>query len=80
MVICNSKAMWKEQGILWSIIATGLKVQALLFPIFSQDSDLSDVFSAAPNASDVFFLLCHTLLDTSVDHILLGDFNLHHPL
>jgi hypothetical protein len=47
---------------------------------FSQESDLSGFFSAAPDASDVFSLLHHALLDTCVDHILLGDFNLHHPL
>ncbi len=47
---------------------------------FSQDSDFSGFFLAASNNSDVFSLLHHALLDTFVDHILLGDFNLHHPL
>ncbi len=47
---------------------------------FSQDSDSSDLFSAAANTSDVFSLLHNTLLDTSAEHILLGDLNLHHPL
>jgi hypothetical protein len=46
----------------------------------SQHTDLSDFFSAAPDAADLFSLLHHALLDTSVYHILLGDFNLHHPL
>jgi hypothetical protein len=47
---------------------------------FSHDSDFSDFLSAASNNSDVFSLLHHALLDVSVDHILLGDFNLHHPM
>ncbi len=47
---------------------------------FSHDSDSSDFFLATPDNSDVFSLLHHALLDDSVDHILLGDFNLHHPL
>jgi hypothetical protein len=47
---------------------------------FSHDSDFSDFFLAATDNSDVFSLLHHALLDDSVDHILLGDFNLHHPL
>ncbi len=44
---------------------------------FSQEYNLSDFFSAAPDTSDVFSLLHHALPDTSVDHIPLGDFNLH---
>ncbi len=47
---------------------------------FAHDSDFSDFFLAAPDNSDVFSLLHHALLDNFVDHILLGDFNLHHPL
>ncbi len=47
---------------------------------FSHVSDFCDFFSAAPDNSDVFSLLNHVLLDVSVDHILLGDFNLHYPL
>ncbi len=47
---------------------------------FSQDSNFPDFFSAPPDASDVFSLLHHALLDTSADTILLGSFNLHHPL
>ncbi len=51
-----------------------------LISSFSHDSDFSDFFLAAPDSSDVFSLLHHALLDDSVDHIQLGDFNLHHPL
>jgi hypothetical protein len=47
---------------------------------FSHDFNFSDFFSATPDNSDVLPLLHHALLDVSVDHILLGDFNLHHPL
>ncbi len=47
---------------------------------FSQDSDFSDIFLAAPDSSDIFSLLHHVLLDLSDDHILLGDLNLHHHL
>ncbi len=47
---------------------------------FSHDTDFSDFFSAAPDISDVFSLLHHGLLDVSVDHILIGDFNMHQPL
>ncbi len=47
---------------------------------FSQESDFSDFFSATTNTSDAFSLLYNTLLDTSAEHILLGDFNLYHPL
>ncbi len=47
---------------------------------YSHDSDLSDFSSAAPDNSDVFSLLHHALLDISVDHVLLGDFNFHHSL
>ncbi len=47
---------------------------------FSQDSDFSDIYSATANPSGVFLLLHNTLLETSAKHILLGDYNLHHPL
>ncbi len=47
---------------------------------FSHDSELSDFFLTVPDNSDVFSLLHHVLLDILVDHILLGDFNLHQPL
>ncbi len=47
---------------------------------FSQDSNFPDFFSATPDTTDVFSLLHNALLDTSADHILLGDLNLHHPL
>jgi hypothetical protein len=47
---------------------------------FSGNSDISDFFSVSPDASDVLSLVHRELLDASVDHILLGDFNLHHPL
>ncbi len=46
---------------------------------FSHDSDFSDIFLAAPDNFDVVSLLHNVLLDNSVDHILHGDFNLHHP-
>jgi exonuclease III len=47
---------------------------------FSQDSNFPDFFFATPDTSDVFSLLHNKLLDTSADLILLGDYNLHHPL
>ncbi len=47
---------------------------------FSDNSDLSDFSSAAPENSDMFSLFHLPLLNISVDNILLGDFHLHHPL
>ncbi len=47
---------------------------------FSDDSSPPAFSSTSPDTSDVFSLLHNALLDSSVDHILLGDFNLHHPL
>ncbi len=47
---------------------------------FSNDSSLPEFFATSPDTSDVFSLLHNALLDSSVDLILLGDFNLHHPL
>jgi hypothetical protein len=47
---------------------------------FSHNLYYSSCFSAATDNSDVFSLLYHVLLDVSVQHILLGDFNLHHFL
>ncbi len=48
--------------------------------IFYDNSDFYNYSTAAPNNPDVYSLLYHILLDVSVYHILLGDFNLHHPL
>jgi hypothetical protein len=47
---------------------------------YSHDSDFYDFFLAAPDNSDVLSLLHQELLDDSVDHILIGNFYLHHPL
>jgi hypothetical protein len=47
---------------------------------FSNVSDFSDFFSAVPVNFDVLSLLHYTLLDVSVDHVLLGDYNLRHSL
>jgi hypothetical protein len=41
---------------------------------------LCDFFSHAPDNYDVFPCLNHTLLNVSLDHDLLGYFNLHYPL
>jgi hypothetical protein len=47
---------------------------------FSHDSEFSNYFLAACDNSDVLFLPHDVLLDQFVDHVLLGNFNLHHPL
>ncbi len=45
----------------------------------SQVYGFPDLFSAPPDASDMLSLLHHALLDSSADHILLEDNNLHYP-
>ncbi len=50
-------------------------------PIGSKSAiaSLSDRLPVPSDAKDVLSLLHFSLQDTSVDHIVLGDFNLHHP-